>query len=111
MVDAEWALFHLQRALWDPVDPRRIGSLAPGLQFRVNGEVYRFSSERTLERFVRSPALWCGVVRDPISGRRFLPSTRSPQAYWIGGPYFFESESTKTVFLEDPHRHGIVRRM
>jgi YHS domain-containing protein len=110
-VDAEWALFHLQRALWDPVDPRELGSLKPELQFRVNGEVYRFSNERTMRRFMRDPALWCGVVRDPVTGERFLPSTGSPQAYWIGGPYFFASEASRVKFAEEPRRYEIIRRM
>ena len=111
VIDAEWALYHLQRALWDPVDPKKLGSLSNLLHYRVNGEVYRFSSERTLQRFMQSPTMWCGVVRDPVSGRRFLPSRRSPTAYWVGGPYFFESESNKDQFVEDPHKFEIIRRM
>jgi YHS domain-containing protein len=111
VIDSEWALYHLQRALWDPVDPRRLGSLDDSLQYRVNGEVYRFASPRTLERFVRTPVLWCGLVRDPVNGHRFLPSTRSPAAFWVGGPYFFESESTKALFVADPKRYQIIRRM
>lgn len=111
VIDADWALFHLQRALWDPVDPRKLGSLTRDLQFRVNGEVYRFSSERTLERFMKTPALWSGPVRDPVTGRRFRPSTRSPEVWWVGGPYFFETEATKATFIEDPKRYEIIRRM
>jgi YHS domain-containing protein len=111
IVDAEWALLHLRRALWDPVDPRRLGSLEPGLQFRVNGEVYRFAGERTLARFAKAPALWCGLVRDPVSGRRFMPSTRSPEVWWVGGPYLFESEDTKARFVADPFRYQVIRRM
>ena len=110
-MDAEWALFHLQRALWDPVDPRRLGSLRNELHFRVNGEVYRFADERNLKRFMKSPPLWSGVVRDPVTGNRFQPSAQSPEVYWIGGPYFFESDSTKAVFIEDPHRYEVIRRM
>jgi YHS domain-containing protein len=111
VVDPEWGLFHTQRALWDPVDPTRLGSLDPALQFRVNGETYRFSSERNLRRFMLSPKTWCGMLRDPVSGHRFLPTRRSPEAYWIGGPYFFESEATKARFVEDPHRYEVIRRM
>ena len=107
----EWALFHMQRALWDPVDPHHVGSLTADLQYRVNGEVYRFSSQRSMKKFMRMPLRWCGLVRDPISGRTFKPSTRSPEAYWVGGPYFFESESTKARFVDDPHRYEIIRRM
>ena len=111
VIDADWALFHLQRALWDPVDPRKLGSLSRDLQFRVNGEVYRFSSENTLQRFMKSPALWSGSVRDPVTGRRFRPSARSPEVWWVGGPYFFESEVTKATFIEDPKRFEVIRRM
>lgn len=108
-MDAEWALYHLQRALWDPVDPTKLGSLDSTLHLRVNGEVYRFGSERTLLRFRESPVLWCGMLRDPVTERRFLPSSRSPEVYWVGGPYFFESESTKAVFIEDPKKYQVLR--
>lgn len=111
MTDSEFALFHLSRALCDPVDPRLVGSLSPILQFRVNGEVYRFANERTLQRFVQTPDLFCGVVRDPVTARRFVPSAHSPQAYWVGGPYFFESESTKTTFVDDPQKYQVLREM
>ncbi len=110
-MDPEWALYHMQRALWDPVDPRHLGSLDPELQFRVNGEVYRFSSEATLRRFMRTPIPWCGMLRDPVTGHHFMPSRRSPEAYWVGGPYFFESDSTRARFVEDPHRYEVIRRI
>lgn len=110
-MDPDWALLHLQRALYDPVDPRRLGSLDPALHFRVNGEVFRFAGERTLRRFRKNPFRWCGAVRDPVTGRRFHPGPESPEAYWIGGPYFFENDSTKALFVDDPHRYAIIRRM
>jgi YHS domain-containing protein len=99
----------MQRALWDPVEPNRIGSLRADLQFRVNGEVYRFSSEKNLRRFMMTPRNWCGTVRDPVSGRVFMPTKRSREAYWIGGPYYFESDSTYARFADDPHKFEIIR--
>lgn len=110
-MDPEWGLFHLRRALWDPVDPTRLGSLQEQLQYRVNGEVYRFSSERNLRRFVMTPTQWCGMLRDPVTGNRFVPHAHSPAAYWFGGPYFFQSDSTKWRFVEDPHHFEVIRRM
>ncbi len=110
-MDAEWALLHLQRALYDPVDPRLVGSLADSLHFRVNGEVYRFATRRTLRVFARAPVLWCGELRDPVSGRRFLPSARSPEMTWSGGPYYFESDSTLRAFQREPRKFQVVRRM
>ena len=97
--------------MWDPVDPSRLGSLQAALQYRINGEVYRFSSERNLKRFMKTPTRWCGRVRDPVTGRTFVPTETSPEAYWVGGPYFFESDSTKARFVDDPHKYEIIRRM
>ena len=108
-MDSEFALFHMQRALWDPVDPNAIGSLADSLHFRVNGEVYRFASARNLNRFMKAPELWCGLLRDPITGERFWPSAKSPETWWVGGPYFFASESSKTRFVNDPKKYEVVR--
>jgi YHS domain-containing protein len=108
-VDSEFALFHMQRALWDPVDPNLVGSLADSLHFRVNGEVYRFATDRNLRRFMQSPQLWCGLLRDPVNGERFWPSARSPEAWWVGGPYFFASDSNKTRFVNDPKKYEVVR--
>ncbi len=110
VVDSEFALWHLQRSLWDPVDPSRLGSMADTLHWRVNGEVYRFAEEGTMLRFMRAPHLYCGLVRDPVNGRRFHPSSRTPCAYWFGGPYFFSSDSTKNAFVDDPKKYEIVRR-
>ena len=99
----------MQRALWDPVDPTQVGSLDSNLQFRVNGEVYRFSSERNLRRFMLDPRRWCGTVRDPVSGRVFKPCKGCAESYWIGGPYYFESDTTWARFVDDPHRFEIIR--
>ncbi len=99
----------MQRALWDPVDPNQLGSLKDELHFRVNGEVYRFASTANLRRFMQAPQLWCGLLRDPVTGERFWPSTRSPEAYWVGGPYFFTSDSTKARFVADPKKYEVVR--
>jgi len=109
VVDSEFALFHLQRAMWDPVDPEQLGSLAETLHYRVNGEVYRFGSKRTLARFVETPQLWCGLLRDPVTGERFWPSMRSPEVYWVGGPYFFASDSAKAAFVANPKKYEVVR--
>jgi YHS domain-containing protein len=110
-VAPEWGLIHMQRALWDPVDPHQLGSLSADLQFRVNGEVYRFATERNLRRFMLAPTRWCGPVRDPVTGRVFQPHAGSAEAYWIGGPYYFESDSSKARFVEDPHRFEVIRQI
>jgi YHS domain-containing protein len=91
------------------VDPRLLGSLHPELHYRVNGEVYRFANDRTLTRFAHEPELWCGLLRDPVSGERFLPSTRSPRVWFTGGFYYFASDSTRDRFVDDPQRYEVRR--
>ena len=93
------------------MDPQLLGSLESDLQFRVNGEVYRFGAEKTLRRFMQEPELWCGLLRDPVNGSRFLPSTRSPRVYFVGGPYYFASDSTRDRFLGDPSHFEVKRAM
>ena len=109
MTDPEFALFHMQNALWDPVDPEQLGSLSPELHTKVNGEIYRFSSRRTLRLFRRSPARYCGLLRDPVTGMRFYPVARSPRSEWNGSPYFFVSDSTRIEFLKSPKQYEVKR--
>ena len=109
MTDPEFALFHLQRALWDPVDPTRVGSLSAALRARVNGEPYRFANRGTLRRFQRDPVVYCGLLRDPVSGMRFWPGERSPYIEWKDGPYFFASDSTCAEFRRSPLRYEVSR--
>jgi len=99
----------MSRVLWDPVDPTSLGSLDPKLSARVNGEIYRFARPATLERFRREPVRWCGILRDPVSGRRFIPDRFSPHLAYKDGPYFFASDSTHAAFRADPERYAIHR--
>lgn len=107
---ADFFLEHLSRVLWDPVDPTQLGSLAPRLHARVNGEIYRFARPATLARFRRDPLRWCGILRDPVTGVRFVPDRDSPRVEYRDGPYFFFSDSTQRVFQSDPERFAIHRR-
>ena len=109
MQAAEFLLEHMGRTLRDPVDPRALGSLDTTLRARVNGEIYRFSRTATLARFRGDPVRWCGIVRDPVSGARFLPDRWSPRLEHRDGPYFFLSDSTMAVFRVDPGRYAIRR--
>jgi len=106
---AEFLLEHMSRTLWDPVDPRRLGSLDRKLHARVNGEIYRFSRAETRERFRRDPVRWCGILRDPVTGVRFFPDRWSPRVDYRDGPYFFASDSTAGAFKSAPERYAIHR--
>ena len=109
MPAAEFLLEHMSRSLFDPVDTTRIASLSPALRARVNGEVYRFAANSTLERFRRNPLRWCGILRDPVSGVRFVPHRAAPRYSMADGPYFFSSDSTFLAFRADTARFAIRR--
>ena len=109
MPAAEFLIQHLSRTLWDPVNPRQLGSLDSTLRARVNGEIYRFATAATLARFQREPRRWCGVVRDPVCGICFIPERSSPSIEWVDGPYFFACDSTRTEFCRNPAQYAIQR--
>jgi YHS domain-containing protein len=109
VTDPEFALFHLQRALWDPVEPNRLGSLSAALHARVNGEYYRFAGRRTMRVFAAAPSRYCGLLRDPVTGLRFYPTARSPRCEWDGGPYFFTGDSTRREFRRAPKKYEVKR--
>ena len=109
MPAAEFLIAHMGRTLRDPVDPRRLGSLDPVLRSRVNGEIYRFASAATRDRFARDPVRWCGLVRDPVNELCFFPDRFSPRLEWADGPYFFTSDSTRLEFSRNPLRFAVVR--
>lgn len=109
MQAAEFLLEHMSRTLYDPVDPRALGSLDTTLRAHVNGEIYRFAGKATLGRFRREPLRWCGILRDPVTGVRFHPDRWSPRVDHRDGPYFFASDSTAGVFKRDPERYAIHR--
>lgn len=109
MPAAEFLIEHMSRTLWDPVDPRQLGSLDPQLRSRVNGEIYRFASAATRARFERDPMRWCGVLRDPVSEVRFVPDRSSRRLDWVDGPYFFCCDSTRLEFSRNPLRFAINR--
>ena len=100
----------MSRTLYDPVDTTALGSLDARLHARVNGEIYRFARSATLKRFQRDPARWCGILRDPVSGVRFVPDRDSPRLDHEGVPYFFASDSTLRAFRGQPGRFAIQRR-
>jgi YHS domain-containing protein len=107
---SDFLLEHMSRTLWDPVDPKRLGRLEPEFHARVNGEIYRFADDQTLARFRRDPRRWCGILRDPVSGMRFVPTRRSPRFDTSESPYFFVSDSTCAAFRQAPRRYEIHRK-
>jgi YHS domain-containing protein len=106
---ADFLLEHMSRSLFDPVDTTQVASLSPHLRAHVNGEIYRFAGPLTLARFRHNPARWCGILRDPVTGVRFLPGRLSPRFDLADGPYFFPTDSSFRAFRADTARFAIRR--
>ena len=109
MQAAEFLLEHMSQTLWDAVDPTQLGSLDPRLHATVNGEIYRFARVATLARFRNDPTRWCGILRDPVSGIRFIPDASAPRLATVDGPYFFACDSTRAAFRANPGFWAIHR--
>jgi len=97
------------RTLYDPVNPRQLGSLDPKLRSRVNGEIYRFANAANLARFERDPMRFCGILRDPVNEMTFVPDKTSRRLDWVDGPYFFFCDSTRLAFGRNPEKFAIHR--
>lgn len=69
---------------------------------RINYEAYFFGSLWNRERFLSDPVLYCGLVTDPISRRRFRPTVESPRARHDGVTYYFESNTDQVEFERAP---------
>jgi len=72
----------------------------------LNYEIYYFSDEAARERFAANPAKYCGILTDPITRQRFKPVESSPNLVHDGRPYYFLSDSTKTVFSAMPDMYA-----
>lgn len=89
-------------AFQDYLDERRPAVIDAAHCVRLNYEAFFFADEWERERFLSDPVLYCGLLTDPISRRRFRPSLTSPRAEHEGVTYYFESEEHRLAFTEDP---------
>lgn len=74
-------------------------------RYRIGFELYYFSTLDDRARFKKDPLRYCGILTDPITMERFRPTAASPHTTYEQRLYYFESDSTKAVFLKDPGTH------
>ena len=102
MQDPETYLSEVNVELPCAVDPSRPAILDAAHRILVNHEVYFFSSEEARAAFLRNPLAYCGLVTDPVTGRRFHPTRRSPKLVYAGRPYYFETRTSRKTFRSSP---------
>lgn len=84
------------------LNPRSKAQIDDAYLSRVNYEMYYFDTPAMKERFDSDPRTQCGFVTDPITKQRFRPRSSTPFAEFKGQPWFFLSDSTRTLFAAMP---------
>ena len=86
----------------DYLDERLTAELDTEHCVRLNYEAFLFGDLHTRERFQSDPILYCGLLTDPVSKRRFRPSEASPRMRVEEVTYYFHSEDNRLRFEADP---------
>ena len=95
--------------LRDPLYPDRVASYDPRLRVFVNQEAYFFSRKDAMKRFLSDPLRYSGPLTDPISQKRFQPTSRSPKTKYNDRTYYFESTLTQRQFAVSPKDYATRR--
>jgi YHS domain-containing protein len=86
----------------DYLDERKPAIIDAAHCVRLNWEAYFFGDPWEKERFLSDPVVYCGLLTDPISRRRFRPRPDSPRFRHGEVTYYFENEANRALFEEDP---------
>jgi YHS domain-containing protein len=93
------------------VHPEKAAKLRPEWTARLNWEVFMFSSAKARKEFDREPLRYCGLLTDPVSQRRFQPTTASPTHTFADRRYYFETRDTHAAFTAKPDSFAVRKGM
>lgn len=88
------------------VDPARPAILDAAHRAFVNYEVYFFSNDANMNKFIAAPYKYTGRVTDPVTRERFVPTADSPRRSYGGRLFYFASAQTATTFDADQMKYG-----
>jgi len=88
------------------VNPSRPAILDAAHRAFVNYEVYFFSDEPSMSKFIAEPYKFTGKVTDPVTRERFVPTADSPKRSYDSRLFYFASSQTVGTFDSDPMRYG-----
>ena len=107
MKDPESHLATLALRFRSPVNPRLEFQPDSARRVWIGQDLFYFASEAERSRFVADPLRWCRALTDPVTQRRFHPTSRSPRLSYAGRPYWFASDSTRGVFVAKPDSFAV----
>jgi len=90
------------------VDPKRTAIIDSDLRVRLNKELFFFSSRAAMRKFQANPIRYCGKLTDPVTQARFRPTAKSPSTMFRNRTYYFESDSTRGLFVASADSSGGV---
>ena len=102
MKGPEPLLKSLNLSFMDPVRTTRPAKLDPRHSAWIGHDAFFFSSRDTREHFLHNPLHYSQMLSDPVTQRRFHPTTQSPRLDYRGRRYYFEADSTLARFRGNP---------
>lgn len=87
------------------VNTNKMATIDDKHQRKVNWEIFYLSDDDALAKFDKDPIKYCGILSDPVTGQRFRPGDDSPTETYRKQLFYFQSDSTKQVFDENPDGH------
>jgi YHS domain-containing protein len=101
----------LNIAVRDLVPPRRPARLDSSLRVVLGHDIFFFADEASRARFLKDPLRYCRRLTDPVTLRRFRPTSRSSHVDYRGRGYWFANDSTFTAFQATPDSFAVRRGM
>jgi YHS domain-containing protein len=95
----------------DLVVPGRPARVDSSLRLFVGHDLFYFADAAARARFLRQPLRYCRRLTDPVTLRRFRPTSRSPHLEYGGRPYWFAGDSTFAAFKATPDSFAVRRGM
>jgi YHS domain-containing protein len=93
-----------------PVLKAHVDSEMKAIPVRVNGLTAYACSDVALDLFKKEPAKYLKeAVPDPVTGKSFRPTAKTPKVVRGNAVFLFVSPETKATFLSDPEKYSKPR--
>ena len=81
---------------------RDTARLDPSTRAWIGHDLFYFADPAARDKFLKDPLSVAHMLTDPVTQHRFHPTKRSPQLDYLTRHYYFESDSTRSVFQKMP---------
>lgn len=107
--DPERYLNELGVQVPDFFDTTKAAVLDFATRSRVNFETFFFADQDEKATFDADPTRHVAFLVDPVNKQRFRPSATSPHFDYNNRPFYFSSDSTRTLFAATPDSFAVAR--